>query len=72
MKNLENDSLFGEYYNSAEDNLLDMILHFTPDNIARTKEYKQFIQKFPPQTKHMFINERNKYANNNLENNELK
>ena len=60
LGNLENDALFGEYYSLEENNRLDIVLHFTPKEIADTKEYQRFVKKFPPATKHWFLNENNK------------
>lgn len=62
LKSLTESDAFTSYQNESEDNHLELILHFTPEEIVHTPEYKKFMSRFPARTRHMFLNERNKYV----------
>lgn len=55
---------FAKYQRTATDNS-DMalaVVHFTPQEIVRTKIYQQFMEKFAVSTRHIILNERNEFS----------
>lgn len=60
LESLIENAAFKTYQNQDDDNRLGLILHFTPEHVANSQEYKEFMSRFPAKTKHWFINERNK------------
>lgn len=39
-----------------------IIIHFTPQNVVDHPIYKEWMQRFPKETKHLFVNERNEFS----------
>lgn len=62
LKNLRSNQVFNEYLkeNLAESDREDLIVHFTPSQIIKSDEYKEFIASFSQSTKHIVLNEDNK------------
>lgn len=60
LKSLAESKAFTAYQNKDEDNRLELILHFSPEEIVHSDEYKAFMSKFPSRTRHWFLNRRNK------------
>lgn len=62
LRSLCNNEKFKEYLNKShtEPDREDLILHFSPESIVNTEEYKDFVDSFPNSTKHLVLNESNK------------
>lgn len=62
LKSLQTNEKFIEYSSrsQAEPDRGDFILHFSPQSIMDTDEYKEFIESFPSSTQHLVLNEQNK------------
>ncbi|XP_012284418.1 ribonuclease Z, mitochondrial [Orussus abietinus] len=60
LPSLLNNSEFKGYQVGAnEEDVACCVVHFTPSAVINTPEYKSWMEKFPPITKHLLINEDN-------------
>lgn len=60
----KNHSTFSPFQSTAS-NEIDValiVIHFSSDKIVRNPIYKKFIEKFSPSTKHLILNETNKFS----------
>lgn len=55
---------FAKYQRTAtvDSDMALAVVHFTPQEIVRTKIYKEFIEKFAVSTRHIILNERNEFS----------
>lgn len=62
LNSLCENEKFKEYLNNShkESDRGDLILHFSPESVVNTDEYKEFVESFPTSTKHLILNESNK------------
>uniref|UniRef100_A0A6B2EER2 Zinc phosphodiesterase ELAC protein 2 n=1 Tax=Phlebotomus kandelakii TaxID=1109342 RepID=A0A6B2EER2_9DIPT len=63
---LEKKEIFERYQASAriEDEQAAVVVHFTPSQIAERPEYRDFMDKFSPSTKHIILNDKNNSSGN--------
>lgn len=62
LNSLLESKAYERYQANAEnqDDVAQVIFHFSPQEIAENQSYKDWMKKFSPETKHLFVNERNK------------
>uniref|UniRef100_A0A1B0GNA5 ribonuclease Z n=1 Tax=Phlebotomus papatasi TaxID=29031 RepID=A0A1B0GNA5_PHLPP len=62
----EKRQLFEKYQATAndEENIAAVVVHFTPVEVAEKAEYREFMEKFSPSTKHIILNEKNNSSGN--------
>lgn len=55
---------FAPYQSTTQDenDLALTVIHFTPQNIVNTSEYQNFIAQFAPSTKHLILNDSNRFS----------
>lgn len=60
---MEKEPLFAMHQKTAEceEDVANLVLHFSPQNVIDTKVYQGFMNKFAENTKHLVLNETNKY-----------
>lgn len=60
---MEKVHLFAIHQKTAEcdDDVACLVLHMSPQNVIDTPVYQDFINKFAESTKHLVLNETNKY-----------
>lgn len=62
LQSLQQNNKFKEYLKGNQEDMTrnDLILHFTPASVMDTPDYKEFIESFSKNTKHLVLNERNR------------
>lgn len=54
------NSNFSKYHVTAEkEEVVNYIIHFTPDEVLDNQKYKEWMNKFGPKTQHLIVNEKN-------------
>lgn len=63
---VEKEKLFAIHQETAksDDDFASLILHFSPQDVIDTPVYREFMSKFADNTKHLVLNESNKYVRN--------
>ncbi|XP_075230593.1 ribonuclease Z [Lycorma delicatula] len=61
LEPLEKEVMFTHHQLTATtpDQIAYLVVHFTPPNILHNSRYKHWMEKFPPSTQHLIINEDN-------------
>lgn len=59
----EKEHLFSMHQNTAvcDDDIASLVVHFSPQHVIDDPIYQEFMKKFAESTKHLVLNETNKY-----------
>ena len=60
LDSILSETAFYKHQNGDSDDLADVVVHFTEASIINNPKYQEWINRFPTQTKHVFINKENK------------
>lgn len=60
----EKEQMFAAHQETAtsEDEIASLVVHFSPQNVIDDPVYQNFMRKFAKSTKHLVVNETNKYV----------
>ncbi len=60
---MEKEQLFAEHQETAavDDEIASLVVHFSPQHVIDDPVYQEFMKKFAKSTKHLVLNETNKY-----------